>query len=146
MSALTDRLPPRREVEIVGTAERRKEIMKILCRRKHETIGNLAFELGVSERTIRRDIETLSLTEPIYTQTGRYCGGVYVVDSYSINQMYLLEKEAEILHKLFHALVNQKKCLLTPKELDVFHSIVNKYTKPINEKGKKDEKRRERII
>ena len=42
------------------TAERRSEIMKILCRRRSETVKNLAFELGVSERTIRRDIEILS--------------------------------------------------------------------------------------
>ena len=32
-----------------GTAERRSEIMKILCRRRSETIRNLAFELDVSE-------------------------------------------------------------------------------------------------
>ena len=130
----------------MGTAERRNEIIKILCRRRHETIRNLAFELGVSERTIRRDIETLSLTEPIYTQTGRYAGGVYVVENYSGNQMYMSEKESEILHKLFDALVEQNNCLLTKIELDIFHSIVNKYTKPIKEKGKKDEKRRKRII
>ena len=62
----------------MGCAERRQEILKILCRRRHETVANLAFELCVSERTIRRDIETLSLSEPIYTQTGRYGGGVYI--------------------------------------------------------------------
>lgn len=61
-----------------GRAERRSEIMKLLCRRRSETIRNLAFEFEVSERTIRRDIEILSLNEPIYTQVGRYGGGVYV--------------------------------------------------------------------
>ena len=80
----------------MGTAERRKEIMKILCRRKHETVKNLAFEFGVSERTIRRDIEILSLTEPIYTQTGRYSGGVYVVEDYLMYQIHMTEKESEI--------------------------------------------------
>ncbi len=58
-----------------GTAERRVEIMKKLCRRRKDTIGNLAHELGVSERTVRRDLEALSLSEPIYTQSGRYGGG-----------------------------------------------------------------------
>ena len=52
--------------------------MKLLCRRRSETIRNLAFEFEVSERTIRRDIDILSLNEPIYTQVGRYGGGVYV--------------------------------------------------------------------
>lgn len=59
------------------TAERRRKIMKIMCRRRSETIQDLAFELGVSERTIRRNIEILSYKEPVYTQQGWY-GGVYV--------------------------------------------------------------------
>ena len=78
---------------IFGTAERRKEIMKLLCKRRHETIPNLAIELGVSARTIRRDIEELSLSEPIYTQAGRYGGGVYVLDDYYINRMYFSEEQ-----------------------------------------------------
>ena len=61
----------------MGTAERRYEIMKILCRRRYETIRNLASEFGVSMRTVQRDIESLSRTEPIYTQTGKYGGGVF---------------------------------------------------------------------
>ncbi|MBE5922691.1 MAG: DeoR family transcriptional regulator [Lachnospiraceae bacterium] len=66
----------------MGTAERRNEILRILCRRRHETIDNLASEFGVSYRTIRRDIEILSLTEPIITRYGRYAGGVYIMDGY----------------------------------------------------------------
>lgn len=49
----------------MGTAEQRTEIMRVLCRRRHETISNLAEEFGVSTRTILRDIEVLSATEPI---------------------------------------------------------------------------------
>ncbi len=60
-------------------SERRREIMKLLNRRRYEKIENIAFEFGVSERTVRRDIEILSLNEPIYTQPGRYGGGVYIV-------------------------------------------------------------------
>ena len=72
----------------MGTAERRTEIMRVLCRRRHETISNLADEFGVSTRTILRDIEVLSVMEPIYTQCGRY-GGVYVTDDYSMSRMYM---------------------------------------------------------
>ena len=71
----------------MGTAERRYEIMKILCRRRNDTICNLASEFGVSMRTIQRDIEVLSRAEPIYTQPGKYGGGVYVVDGYSFKQL-----------------------------------------------------------
>ena len=65
----------------MGTAERRTEIMRVLYRRRHEKISNLAEEFGVSVRTILRDIEVLSATEPIYTQCGRYYGGVYIMDN-----------------------------------------------------------------
>ena len=83
----------------MGTAERRTEIMRVMCRRRHETISNLAEEFGVSTRTILRDVEVLSVTEPIYTQCGRY-GGVYVTDDYSMTRMYMTKKELSLLHKL----------------------------------------------
>ena len=38
----------------MGAAERRQLILDLLCQRRRETISNLAAELGVSERTIRR--------------------------------------------------------------------------------------------
>ena len=77
----------------MGTAERRTEIMRILCRRRHETISNLADEFGVSSRTILRDIEVLSITEPIYTKCGRYDGGIYVADDFVMNRMYMTDIE-----------------------------------------------------
>lgn len=124
----------------MGAAERRNEIIKILCRRRHETIGNLAFEFGVSERTIRRDIETLSLTEPIYTQTGRYSGGVYILDNYFMNKRYMSDSELKVLNKLYVFSKDRKKCVLTHDELSILKSIVLNYTKPLNEKGRKHEK------
>ena len=76
--------------------------MIALCRRRHDTINNLAFEFGVSARTIRRDIEALSLKEPIYTRTGRYGGGIYVMDGYYIDRMYVSDEESEVLVKVFN--------------------------------------------
>lgn len=114
----------------MGPAERRSAIMKFLCRRKFDTIKNIAFEFGVSERTIRRDIETLSLTEPIYTQSGRYGGGVYVLDGYAVDEIYISDKETEILCKLQYIAENHKKCILTKSELETFKNIITKYSKP----------------
>ena len=37
--------------------DRRKEIIEILYNRKHETMSNLAFELGVSRQTIYNDAD-----------------------------------------------------------------------------------------
>ena len=111
----------------MGTAERRKAIMKILCRRRHETIHNLASELGVSERTVRRDIEVLSFSEPIYTQTGRYCGGVYVVDGYTVDRMYFTKEEEKLLHKLYR--IVEQQCALTAQERNTFKKLMETYSK-----------------
>lgn len=114
----------------MGTAERRNEIMKYLCRRRYDTISNLAFEFGVSERTIRRDIESLSLTEPIYTQQGRYGGGVYVMEGYSLSRMYMSDNESLLLHKIYVMAQNHDKCNLSTDELKLLSNIVSNYTKP----------------
>ena len=120
----------------MGAAERRNAILRALCRRRHETISNLAFEFGVSERTIRRDIEILSLTEPIYTQTGRYAGGIYIVDNYKMDQMYMEEDELSVLKKVLGFAEYRQKCILTDKEISIFRGIVKNYSKPqMREKG-----------
>ena len=119
----------------MGTAERRSEIMRVLCRRRFETIPNLANEFGVSERTIARDIEILSSTEPIYTQCGRYRGGVYVTEDYSMNRMYMTEKELELLHKIALLSKNKEICNLTNEENRLLVTIIEQYTKPIKRVG-----------
>ena len=113
----------------MGTAERRYEIMKILCRRRYETIRNIASEFGVSMRTIQRDIETLSRTEPIYTQFGKYGGGVYVVEGYSMERMYMKEQEIDVLRKLYIA-ADEQSSLLTDDEKSLLRSLISQYSKP----------------
>jgi len=55
--------------------DRQQQLISLLCQRRSDSIQNLAMELGVCERTIRRDIEELTLTYPIETVRGRYGGG-----------------------------------------------------------------------
>ncbi len=114
----------------MGTAERRNEIMRILCRRRHETVSNLASEFGVSERTILRDIEVLSSSEPIYTQCGRYGGGVYVIDNYQMDRMYISQNELAVLHKLSSLADKRDICSLDGNERRLLDSIILQYTKP----------------
>ena len=52
-------------------SERRNAILEVLCFRRFDTVANLAFEFGVTDRTIRNDILTLSLEYPIYTTKGK---------------------------------------------------------------------------
>ena len=103
--------------------------MKILCRRRHETMKNLALEFGVSERTIQRDIEVLSASEPIYTQTGRYAGGVYIVDGYSMDRMYMTNAEIDVLQKLYIA-ADENVWLLTFDEKRLLGQLISQYSKP----------------
>lgn len=119
----------------MGTAERRNEIMRVLCRRRCDTIRNLANEFSVSERTILRDIEILSLTEPIYTKQGKY-GGVYVTDDYSMSRMYMNDMELAVLQKLSDSIDSAVICELDDAERTVLENIISQYTKPIYQKEK----------
>ncbi len=94
---------------------RRQSILRLLGRRRNMTLEELAEEFCVSRRTIRRDIETLSLTEPIYTQTGRYGGGVFIRQDYVPTDMYIIENEAKIIEKMISCAENGTICDLTPE-------------------------------
>ena len=109
------------------TDERREKLLRLLCRRRHETIKNLASEFGVSERTIRRDVEVLSLTKPLDTQAGRYGGGVYIMDGYSMDRMYMKAEELAVLQKLSR-IVKEKDSLLTEEEKRILDSIILDYS------------------
>lgn len=113
----------------MGAAERRYEIMKTLCRRRYETIRNLASEFGVSTRTVQRDIEALSRTEPIYTQFGKYGGGVYVVEGYYIDRIYMTNSELDVLKKLYLS-ADKNETLLTNDEKNLLRLIISQYSKP----------------
>lgn len=80
--------------------ERRRAILEVLCKRRQETIDNLAQEFGVSRRTIRYDIEELSCAYPIESVKGRYGGGVRVADGYYIGRKYLKPSQQELLKRL----------------------------------------------
>lgn len=114
----------------MGTAERRAEIMRILCRRRHETVSNLAEKFGVSTRTIQRDVEVLSITEPIYTQCGRYDGGIYITEDYAMDRMYMTDQELSVLNKVAFFAERKSVCNLNKDELVLLNHIISQYTKP----------------
>ena len=114
----------------MNTHERRQKILKILCARKHEKICNLASELGVSERTISRDIVALSLEAPIYTIPGRYYSGVYIDKSFSLNKLYLKDDEQILIKKIITETETKKFCQLTESELTKLKAIISNYSKP----------------
>lgn len=87
-------------------AERRQAILEALCVRRHDTRENLAFEFGVSKRTIEYDVLELSLTYPIYTTQGNG-GGIHVVDGFYLDKPHLNEKEVALLSKILPTLTGE---------------------------------------
>lgn len=80
-------------------SERRQELLELLCRRRHDTYDNLAFEFKVSRRTICRDIAILMCAYPIETSRG-YGGGVKVADGYYLHRRTLNKKQVALLIRL----------------------------------------------
>ena len=117
----------------MDSAKRRAAILKLLACRRYETVGNLARELCVSERTVRRDIEALSLTEPIYTQSGRHYGGVYLMDGYRPSRTYEKLEKAALLSAIYKQLAEEGR--LTADELSLLSDILEDYA-PLSKKEK----------
>ena len=84
----------------MDAVERRQQILELLCQRRKDTMQNLAAELGVSERTIRRDVEILTRSYPLETVCGRYGGGVRVADWYHLDRQRMSPKQTAQLRRL----------------------------------------------
>ena len=103
------------------TFERRQSLIELLCIRRYEKIENLAFEFSVSERTIRNDLQELSLLYPLYTRTGTY-GGVYVADGYYLGRQYLKTEEKQLLEELSFSVGDDQRKILA--------SILKRFSRP----------------
>lgn len=123
LSGFLYRLAVKGGVHRLETFERRSQLWEKLRRRKYDKIENLAIEFGVSERTIRRDIQVLSLQKPIYTLQGRY-GGVYVIGE-AASLRYYDDKETSILLKLHASILKSEPCILTEDEIRIFEKLIS---------------------
>ena len=100
--------------------ERRMEILQVLIERKEGTLENLAFEFGVSKRTIQYDIETLSLSHPIYCESGNG-GGIRIEKDYKIVKRRFSQEQEEFLRSLMPR--------LSAGEQDKMNEILNEFTR-----------------
>jgi predicted DNA-binding transcriptional regulator YafY len=107
-------------VKKMRPSERREKILEMLCIRRQDTVENLATEFQVSERTIKYDIEELTLTYPIETIRGRYGGGVKVKDGYYVGRNYLKPPQKNLLMKLLSG--------LSGKEAEIMNSIIKDFS------------------
>ena len=101
--------------------ERRNNIYAELRAQRHLTIDYLAEKYSVNEKTIRRDIDELTLTYPIETVRGRYGGGIKLADWYHPMQSTLSSKQIALLKKLAPSLEGD--------DLVVMNSILSQFTR-----------------
>jgi len=103
----------------VSAIERRQALWNTLCQRRQDTVENLAAEFKVSPRTIRYDIETLTLSYPVETVRGRYGGGVKVSDWYHPTRRTLCPEQVALLKKVATS--------LTGSDLATLNSIISQF-------------------
>lgn len=118
----------------ITTIERRKAILSALYKRKCDKIANLSKEFAVSPRTIRRDIEKLSLHEPIYTIQGRYYGGIYIVEDSALHLDFFNDLQTSLLTKILKCQKAHKDCTLTNSEIETLTGIIKTYRLPETKK------------
>lgn len=102
--------------------ERRQEILERLSVRRVDTIGNLMIEFGVSRSTIKRDLEIIGLSAPIYTVKGKG-GGVRVMNGYYYGRRYLKPDQVDLLKKLIPE--------LAPAQQQIIQSILDAFAMPL---------------
>jgi predicted DNA-binding transcriptional regulator YafY len=73
--------------------------MRILTARRSETTPHLAVELGVSVRTVLRDVVALTVDHPLETQQGNG-GCVQVADWYHPHRNILSEEQQQVLSQM----------------------------------------------
>ena len=92
-------------------ADRRRAILEALSSDKFTTQANLAFEFGVSKRTIDHDLLLLSRKYPIYAIQGKG-GGIHVMDNFRLDGRYLTEEQTEVLVRLTKEVSESDSCVL----------------------------------
>ena len=98
----------------MSPAERRQELLEVLCLRRHDTYDNLAREFDVSKTTIRRDVAVLMCSYPIETVHGGRHGCVKVAEGYYLNHRSsvhkaLNQKQTDLLRRLRDQLVGDER-------------------------------------
>lgn len=114
----------------MNTLNRRNEILRILNSQRIVTVAKLAQRLGVSERTILRDITYLSSTVPLITTQGKN-GGISLMDGYTYrdNKYYMNYEQLNVLNKIICQAHDSGICSLSKEEVNCIEGIYEKYSR-----------------
>ena len=115
---------------MTSTYERRIQILYFLSEQRKTTISELMERFDVSRSTIKRDIEILSCSKPIYTSKGRD-GGVYVDSNWTMDTVYVVrylsEEQEELLRELLEV---EELSFLSPSKRRILASILEMFSEP----------------
>ena len=101
------------------------EIVYVLLRKNTVTAKELAERFSVSQRTIYRDIDTLSLSGiPVYTEKGKG-GGISLLPDFVLNKSILSEAEQNEILSALHGL-SSLKTTETDHVLQKLSAVFNK--------------------
>ena len=114
----------------MGTAERRIEIMRLLCRERHATMPELAERFSVSVRTIKRDIDELGYIIPLEIKVGRYQGGIYVMNGYLWDRIYMSNEDIELLQTIIFIGKSKDRLILDEPSLQRLQKMIETYSFP----------------
>ena len=109
-----------------SATERRQLVLEAISDQRMVLIDNLAADLGVSRRTIERDIAALSCSYPIVTSKGG-AGGVKAMDGWYLSRRYLHDDQEALLRSLLPG--------LQPEEQKTMEQILLAFAKPKKEKS-----------
>lgn len=93
-------------------------------------MGRLAFEFGVSTRTIYRDILVLTVDYPLEAYKGKG-GCVRVAEWYHPHRNVLSKEQQTVLSQLMETAMEQ--------QCEVLRQMLVEYGSPINRRNKKEE-------
>ena len=104
-----------------SATERRQLVLEAISDRRQVKLDDLAADFGVSERTIRRDVELLSCSYPIVTVQGGG-GGVRAMDGWYVSRRYLQDDQEALLRSLLPG--------LQPEDQETMQRILSAFAKP----------------
>lgn len=105
-------MEPKKGGVSVRPSERRQAIWEALRLRRQDTAENLAWEFGVSVRTILTDVGELTLHYQIETVRGRYSGGIKVPDWYHPTRKTLCPEQIRALRRLATSTEGKDLCAI----------------------------------
>ena len=107
-----------------STTERRQQILEYISDNRIVTLQNIMDEFSISRSTVKRDIQILSCSHPIYTQKGG-AGGVYAMEGWYLSRRYLHDDQEALLRSLLPG--------LQPEQAKTMEAILTAFAKPTKE-------------